>query len=383
MKIIHTSDWHVGHQLYGYDRTEEFRDMFRQLEELIAHEKPDLLLVSGDIFDVANPPAAVQKLLVGALMGFLEVNPGMKIVITAGNHDSGIRHEIFRSPWKKLGIETIGTLHLENPEQHIVEIPGKGFVVAIPYANERYMPENFVRDLLASLKERNHLGLPVVVAPHTTVRGADFKGHEKTGDYTVGGIDGVEIEKFGTDYDYLALGHIHHPQFVHTGKHNARYSGSPVAISFDEDFNHSVTVVTAGGQQQAPETSIREILPLRPLVNLPATGSVDWERALRLLEGYPPENEAYIRLNVSVKDFLPPGAFETALSAVKDKKCRFCLINHHREPGENDLAEKKFTVNEFKELDPLEVARMYVEESGGRFDDELREMFLQAVNEIK
>ncbi|MDE6144290.1 MAG: metallophosphoesterase, partial [Muribaculaceae bacterium] len=68
MKLIHTSDWHLGHQLYGYDRTEEFLHFFRRLDEIIKKESPDALLVSGDIFDVSAPSAGVSKMFKDRLL---------------------------------------------------------------------------------------------------------------------------------------------------------------------------------------------------------------------------------------------------------------------------------------------------------------------------
>ncbi|MDE6652840.1 MAG: exonuclease SbcCD subunit D [Muribaculaceae bacterium] len=246
MKILHTSDWHLGHTLYNYDRTEEQRAMLDEITDVVRERKPDVFVLSGDVYHTSQPSAAVQKLFTEALVGIRDANPGMTIVVTAGNHDSGSKHEVFRTPWRALGVHAIGRLDKENIDDHIVEVAGKGYVVAVPYCNEKSIPEDFFQKLLDEVKQRNTEGRPVVLTAHTTVKGCDFSGHENASDYMVGGIDSMEVSQFGSGYDYLALGHIHHEQYVHTGHHNVRYSGSPMAVSFDENFKHSVSVVEIG-----------------------------------------------------------------------------------------------------------------------------------------
>lgn len=97
MKIIHTSDWHLGQQLFDYDRSEEQRDFLRQLRNWVAAEQPDALLVSGDVFHYCSPSASAQRLYTDALVALHETCPSMQIIITAGNHDSSSKLEISRN----------------------------------------------------------------------------------------------------------------------------------------------------------------------------------------------------------------------------------------------------------------------------------------------
>ncbi|NPD92216.1 metallophosphoesterase family protein [Xylanibacter muris] len=227
MKILHTSDWHLGHTLYNYDRTEEHTQMLRQMIKITECHKPDAFIICGDIYHTPQPSAATQKMFTDALVEIHMANPQMTIIVTAGNHDSCSRHEIFRNPWRALKVFTVGNINKDSTDEHIIEIPDKGFIIAIPYSNERNIPEGFFQHLLDTVNERNTNGLPVVMTAHTTVNGCDFTGHDNSSEYTVGGIDCLELKEMGYGYDYLALGHIHHAQFIHSGKHNVRYSGSP------------------------------------------------------------------------------------------------------------------------------------------------------------
>ena len=110
MKFVHTSDWHLGQQLYGYDRTEEHDSMLSQIIEIVKENKPDALLISGDIYHSTTPSKEVQQWFVNALMQLHNAYAEMKIFVTAGNHDSQKLHEIFQSPWETLNIHEIGNL---------------------------------------------------------------------------------------------------------------------------------------------------------------------------------------------------------------------------------------------------------------------------------
>jgi len=381
MKILHTSDWHLGHTLYNYDRTEEQRSMLDQMVGIVEEQKPDVFLLCGDVYHTTQPSAAVQTMLSESLVRIHDAHPQMTIVMTAGNHDSGSKHEIFRTPWQALKVYAIGQLEKGHLEEHIVEVPGKGFIIAVPYANERSIPEGLFQALLDMVAARNTDGLPVIMTAHTTVKGCDFRGHDHATEYTVGGIDALELAQMGEGYDYLALGHIHHGQFVHSGKHNVRYSGTPLPVSFDENYAHSVSMVEIGKHGDKPAISEIEIENRHPLVTLPTEGMASWEEAKELLAKFPDDIPAYIRLNVEIDDFLPVEAHAEAVSMTKDKQCRFCFINAKRKvvsPGEAQV----LTVQEFQSKEPIEIARRYAEYAGVTFDDDMEEMFNEAMEMV-
>ena len=379
MKILHTSDWHLGHTLYNYDRTEEQQAMLEQMVSIVKEQKPDVFLLCGDVYHTPQPSAAVQTMLSDGLVRIHEANPQMTIVMTAGNHDSGTKHEIFQTPWKALKVYAIGQLEKEDIDEHVVKVPGKGWVVAVPYANERNIPEGFFQQLLDRVTEMNTENLPVVMTAHTTVKGCDFTGHDHATDYTVGGIDSLELDEMGAGYDYLALGHIHHEQFIHSGKHNVRYSGTPLPVSFDENFTHSVSIVEIGKHGETPTLEKIEIQNPHPLVTLPTDGLATWEEANELLSKFPDDIPAYIRLNVEIEDFLPVEANAEAASLTEKKLCRFCCINPKRKvAGQNDV--KVLTVQEFKEEKPIEIAKRYADYEGISFDEEMQTMFNEVMD---
>lgn len=356
--------------------------MIDQMEAILREENPDVLIVSGDIFHTSQPSASVQTFFTESVMRMHAAVPGMTIVIIAGNHDSASRHEVTKILWETQGVYMLGSVDKDHLEDLIVEVPGKGFVVAVPYLNERSIPDGFYQSLIDLAASRNGTNLPVVMAAHLTVSGSDFTGHEDVREVTVGGIDCVALSALGKGYDYLALGHIHRPQTLSGSDGRARYSGTPIAISFDEAYSHSVSVVEIASHGDRPTIRTIEILNPRPLVTLPAKGFAPWDEVMALLGQFPKDKPSYLRLNVEVDDYLPKSAEDDAKALLKDTPVKFTYINSRRK-GTSTSTRKGVTVAEFQAMNPLTVAKMYAEDSGLTFGDELKDLFREAEAQVE
>ena len=237
MKIIHTADWHVGHELYGYDREEEFDYFFSQLSELLRAERPDALLVSGDVYDSYMPSTTAVRQLNNALLRLHDSSPETEIILTSGNHDSGPRLEAAAPPWLPHGVHLVGSLG-PDPLRNRIEIEGKGVVMAIPFCYPANFPhadgdrldgrqERFLQRIIEQLSRES---LPTVLMAHLYVSEAALNGSRQSHDI-VGGSEAMALDDITGGYDYLALGHIHRRQRLSA---RAYYSGSPLPISFDE-----------------------------------------------------------------------------------------------------------------------------------------------------
>ena len=393
MKILHTSDWHLGHVLYGYDRTNEQQSMLDQMVKIAKEVKPDLFLVSGDVYHTADPKPAVQKMFNKAIADLCKACPEMTIVVTAGNHDSGTKHEIFKTPWEALNVHMVGKFDKDNLKSHIIEVTGKGYVIALPFTYDRFLPEDIYQQMIDLVNEKNTENLPIVFSAHTAISGVDFSGHEDVNDKRVGGVDIVDVSSIGHGYDYLALGHIHKPQFVHTGKHNVRYSGSPMAVSFDEAYAHSVTIVDipAHGVQLTDDNyTIKEINNPCPLVTLPNPDDTkmfgQWEAVNALYEAYPQDTQAYIRLNILDPEAMPSNAYDKAVEQAKGKDYTFCFINAKRRTAErgND-GQQQMTVEEFQATDPWKVVQMYAADTHNALfnEQDMQPLFEEVMDELK
>lgn len=390
MKFIHTSDWHLGQSLRGLDRSEEQRAMLSQLAEVIKERQPDLLVVAGDIFDVAAPAATAQRLFASAVREFRAAAPGMVIAAIAGNHDSGSRHEAFRPLLESLGVHMIGQIDRENPDSHIVPVEGKGYLVAVPYAFSRNIPEGFIDTLMSRVAEINtpadgEKPLPVVIAAHTTVAGADFTGHDRVLPDSVGNVESVPISYFGTDYDYLALGHIHRQQSIEGSGQRAFYSGSPLPVGFDEAYPHHFMSVEIPERGAEPVVERVEVRNPHPLVTLPSPGrSVPFEEAISLLSEFDSEIPAYIRLNVAVELYGSADWMHQAEVIAEGKACRVVAVNCVRNAGEA-VADRDatLTVEQLQAMEPSDVMDRYMEARGLEFDDDLRELFGEVLAKVR
>ena len=347
--------------------------MLEQMVEIVREHRPDVFLLAGDVYHTSQPSSAVQTMFSEAMVSLHQAHPEMYIIVIAGNHDSASKHEIFTTPWRALNVYAIGNLDKEYPEKHIIEVPEKGIVLAVPYAYERNIPEGFFQELIDNVKSN----LPIILMAHTTVKGADITGHDKRYTDQVGGIDYIEVEKMGQGYDYLALGHIHKPQYIHTGKHNVRYSGTPIPVSFDEDYKHSVSLVEVN-KGETPIIKELEIKNPFPLITLPNQDYATWDEAKDLLRNFPDEVPAYIRLNVLVEGFLPPNAKDEAYKITEGKQCKVCLLNAKQKNNATSETHS-FSVQELQEMNPLDIAINYAQTIGAELDDEMQEMFKQVL----
>ena len=380
MRILHTGDLHLGHTLYGYDRFDEQLAMLRDIEKAVTDHKPDALIISGDIFHTSQPSAAVQRMFSESLSRIHRLSPDTVVVAIAGNHDSPSRHEVFRTPWRELNVYAIGIPDTQTPDNHIIEIPGKGFIIAVPYIYGRNMPEGFYHKLLGMVEDINKDSLPVVMAAHTAVAGCDFKGHEGATERTIGGVDSVSIDEIGDGYDYLALGHIHRPQTLIGSRGKARYSGTPIAVSFDEDYAHSITLVDIDRHGLKPEIRTIEIDNPHPLVTLPAHSPLPWDEVKPLLSSLPEDKSCYIRVLLLVDSFLPVNVKNEAEEICWAKGHRFCLIRCER-PSRNETDKRTLTVNQFRQLRPVKIMEMFAESEGIELTSDILKAFKEAADQ--
>lgn len=383
-KIIHTSDWHLGQNFYGYDRSEEQDHFLHQLVDIVRQHQPDALLVSGDIFHTAAPSSAAVTLYVNAMLDIHNACPKMAIVVIAGNHDSASRLQCDSRLWELAGVRVLGGIArdsegLADLDRHIIHVKDKGIVAAVPFAypasfplvNDEHVGSDqrqpvYFQSLLDHVNAQNPAQLPVVLMAHLAVNGSDFTGHE------VGMMECVEVGVLGNGYDYAALGHIHRPQDV---SERARYCGTPLAVSFDEQCEHSVSIVEIDAHGSMPRVTTERIENIKPLRTIPAGPPVDFEAALEQLQVLVPDERAYVRLNVLVDRYLPNGAQERAALAVADKQCRFCEIKKTA-IVEASHAVSQMTMEEFNHKHPIEVAQQfYLEKYQREMTDEEKEMF--------
>ncbi len=398
MKIIHTSDWHLGQHFYRFDRNDEHRYFIDQLCNIVENRQPDALLISGDIFDNIAPTAPIQRLFVESVLALHEACKEMVIVITAGNHDSGPRLEVTKQLWRQFGVHIYGSCQRNedgtfNPAQYVLKIKECGFVIAAPYFHASNYPalhtgmdreqrlQTFYQALLDETQQQNTNNLPVMMMAHLAICGSDLRGHDEK---LIGDMDQEPLSTLGNGYDYLALGHIHKPQTINGSKNSARYSGSPIPLSFTEEYEHSVSYVEITESQKAPVIEDISIHPLRKVKTIPENGS-DLETALKTLSELDDTDNSYIRLLINQEGIIPADAEHRANALTQGKQCRFCEIRKIVRQTKRHETDRYNTLNveELKEVPPMDIAIQYYKRTQGLdLNEELTKLMRQAIEEV-
>lgn len=386
-RFIHTSDWHLGQNFYGYDRTEEQSDFLHQLADIVRKHQPDALLVSGDIFHTAAPSNAAVNMYVEAMLNIHKAYSDMAIIVIAGNHDSASRLDSDRRLWELANVTVLGGINrddkgLADLDKHVINVGNKGIVAAVPFAYPASFPltaegaditrdtrqRAYFQSLLDHANARNATGLPVVLMAHLAVNNCDTTGHDR--DMM---MECVDVCTLGNGYDYAALGHIHRPQQLDS---RVRYCGTPVPVSFDEQCEHSVSIVEIDQHGELPRIETKVIKNPKPLRTIPAHEPVDFESALERLQQLNPNDRSYIRLNVKVDSYLPTGAQEQAAMALQDKQCRFCEIKKTVTLQTQTRRDRNISLEAFNAMSPIAIAKMYFIDMNGReMSERQEEMF--------
>lgn len=272
MKLIHTSDLHLGRRLGEFSLIDDQRAMLQQLLDLIRTEAPDALLVSGDIYDKTVPSAEAVALFDDFLTAAAELT---QILMIAGNHDSPERISFGGRLMERSGVHVCGVYDGETHCVTLTDAWGDVNVYLLPFIRpadvRRYFPDadtdsynsaygTAVRALGIDSSRRN------VILTHQFITGGVRSESETV---SVGGTDAVDIAHL-SQFDYAALGHLHRAQTCKTEERDGivRYSGSPIAYSVSEaDDEKSVTVVTLCEKGNCT-VDVRPLTPHRNIVRL-------------------------------------------------------------------------------------------------------------------
>jgi exonuclease SbcD len=300
MKLLHTSDWHIGRALYGRKRYEEFEAFLDWLAALIESENIGVLLVAGDVFDNSTPSNRAQELYYRFLCRVAAV-PNRHVVITAGNHDSPSFLNAPRELLKFLNIHVVGYAS-DSPAEEVIVVAGPDheaqlIVCAIPYLRDRDIRtaeagesvEDKERKIIEGIRahyrrvyeaaeEKRAIlkkPVPIVAMGHLFTAGGQTVDGDGVRELYIGSLAQVGRDVFPAGIDYLALGHLHIPQRV-GGSDSIRYSGSPVPIGFGESGQEkSVVLVEFSGD--APRVANISVPRFQELKTLQG----DWQTIAR------------------------------------------------------------------------------------------------------
>jgi exonuclease SbcD len=282
LRVLHTSDWHLGHTLHDLDRWREHDAFLDWLVEVLGEHSIDAMLLTGDVFDSANPSARSTQRWFSFLAGLRRRYPSLDLIVVGGNHDSAARMDAPRPILESMNIHILGGLprHADGAvrlEDVIVPITGPdgevgGWVAAVPFLRPGDLPRvtsaeataegrlvagmrTLYQQLIGSLQERRQPGQAAIVTGHCLMAGARLSEHSER-KIQGGNHDELPVDVFSDDLTYVALGHLHLAQAV--GRETVRYAGSPLPLSMAEtNYRHEVRilqiddgVVTSSGYQR-------------------------------------------------------------------------------------------------------------------------------------
>lgn len=285
MRILHTSDWHIGRNLYGRKRYEEFESFLTWLAETIQQQEFDVLLIAGDIFDTSAPSNRAQQLYYRFLCR-VAASSCRHVVVIAGNHDSPSFLNAPKELLKALDVHVVGN-STELPEDEVLVLRNEQgapelIVCAVPYLRDRDIRlveageslEDKERKLIDGIRthyaavaavaeqKRKEIGvdIPIVAMGHLFTAGGKTIDGDGVRELYVGSLAHVTAGIFPAIFDYLALGHLHVPQKV-SDSETIRYSGSPLPMGFGEAKQQkSVCQVTFGDLWNHSTDAIVELI---------------------------------------------------------------------------------------------------------------------------
>lgn len=290
MKILHTADWHLGQTFYDNDRTPEHLAFLNWLFKTIKEEEIDAVLVSGDVYDNANPSHKAIAVLYEFIQKIQTELPQLQLIFTGGNHDSALRLEQPLPLLQKSNIKIIGSSKMDADkrirfEDVVVRLnnpDGKDVLcLAVPFLRLGDYPlsekgtfeyvdgvRNYYQQAYEFAKSLATNNEPILAMGHLHARGVKVEDRESAERDIIGGVEMISGSDFPKDLVYVALGHIHKAQKVGDQEH-IRYCGSPIPLSFAEkNYKHQVIILTINDGLERIES--KEIPILIPLLTVPS-----------------------------------------------------------------------------------------------------------------
>jgi len=312
MRLLHTSDWHLGHTLYDTTREAEHTAFLAWLLDTLEARKVDALLVAGDIFDTSNPSAEAQAAWYRFVAQARRRCPKLDVVVIGGNHDSAARLDAPHPLLSALDVRVVGGLSRSGEgvdlERLVVPLHDAGgevraWVAAVPYLRPADLPflpgeagdpliegvRAVYTEVLASARARREPGQALVAMGHCYMVGTELS--ELSERRILGGNQhALPVDLFPEDVAYAALGHLHKAQRV-GGREGVRYSGSPLPLSLSEkNYTHQVLLVELDGERLGSVLSL-SVPREAEILRVPERGESSLDAVVKALKALPPAEE--------------------------------------------------------------------------------------------
>ena len=413
LKIFHTADWHLGQSFCGYDRDYEHCCFLDWLLAELKAQRPDALIVAGDVFDSINPSAVAQKKYYNFLAKACATLTGLQIVLTAGNHDAGARLEAPAGLLESMNITIVGTVKQDDTGNIDVAkflVPLKdqtgavrAIVMAVPFLRPSDVPLvehaadpylDGVRELYrltteAAAKMRVELNpdAALIAMGHCHLQGGE-ESRDSERRLVIGGAEAIGPATFDPKIAYVALGHLHRAQQLDGGR--IRYSGSPIPLSFAEaDYKHQIVKLAF---ENSDLISAEEIFIPRAamLLRIPERGAAKIDdviselKALMLNPALPPEQHPFLEVRI-LEEGPDPFRRSRVEQAIEEKSLRLTPIKVERfsKNTDSDTVDNALESVDLKTISPEEILMSAHREKYGTVASEsLLKAFREILQEV-
>ncbi|WP_413503742.1 exonuclease subunit SbcD [Serratia grimesii] len=402
MRLIHTSDWHLGQYFFTKSRAAEHQAFLRWLIAQIEQHQVDALIVAGDLFDTGSPPSYARELYNRFVVELQHT--GCQLVVLGGNHDSVATLNESRELLSCLNTTVIANAQTETEQQIVVLNQRDGqpgaVLCAIPFLRPRDLltsragesgvqkqqalqeaiAEHYQTLYHAACARRDALGLalPIVATGHLTTVGVTTS--DSVRDIYIGTLDAFPAQAF-PPADYIALGHIHRAQNVAKSEH-IRYSGSPIPLSFDElGKAKSVFMVdfAAGTLQQVSALDIPSFQPMQLIKG----DLAQIEQQLQQFADYKGEFPVWLDIEVATQDYL--NDIQRRIQLLADQlPVEVVLLRRSKEQRRQAIEQQdKETLNELSVNEVFERRLAQEPEMAEERRQRMNQMFQQVVESVQ
>jgi exonuclease SbcD len=391
MRLLHTSDWHLGQSLHNFERHYEHQRFLDWLLDTVVAEQADALLIAGDIFDNANPSSSSQKQLYRFLQQARERAPHLNLIVIAGNHDSPGRLEAPGPLLEAHGTRVIGAAQRKDDgeidvESLVLPLTGRGGAVeawclAVPFLRPGDVPRVAVDDgadpYLAGIALLYKQALELALGKRQDGQAILAMGHchmvdgQMSNDserrIVIGGTEMLPAGIFDPAIVYAALGHLHLAQAVGKQQH-IRYCGSPIPLSFAEvGYQHQILRIDIDG------AAVREIVPLMvpravellrvPARPAPITQVLEELAALDLADAAS-DQQPFLEVRVLL-DAPEPGLRSRIEAALDGKPVRLAKIETSSAARASSIDNDVMTLDQLEKLKPDDIFKQLYQQRFG------------------
>ena len=384
MRLLHTSDWHLGQNFFGFSRHYEHQQFLDWLLLTLVEQQIDVLLIAGDVFDTANAPASAQQQLYQFLCAAKLNTPHLQVVIIAGNHDSPTRLEVpmpFLSAFDMVVIGQVTRQHQQiDVERMVIPLKNrqgevKAWCLAIPFLRPSDVPkvdnakDAYLEGIAALYQQatdcaldKRETGQAIIAMGHCHMLGSQVS-EDSERKLVMGGIESLSSAIFAPEISYVALGHLHLAQKV-GGDDRVRYSGTPLPMSFSEEhYQHSIRVIELDQDVIKSATSV--LIPRTvPLYRIPKSKAEPLDAVLTLLQQHdwptiPEQQQPYLLVRVQLEK-PEPSLRQQIEQALANKSVKLIKIETTYPSTTTDNEDKVMSLEDVQRLQPEDVfLKMY------------------------